>query len=262
MLAISTGITALFSISPGVGFQVFASNSNDENDDEDNDSNDESDNGESGDSSDSGDNGIGGGGGFSTIPSSSFDPKASDPSGVIIPANENSSTYENKEHGFAFDFPADWQRARPTTQDGILNVRVEAPDSGSDSTSLGDFEVDVYTTKGYLDPSTMEIKNGTAQGYATSDIQTLEGMATYPSNKLDMRFDISKSQPISIAGKGDAWRIEYVGSLMGSQVSFNVKGYVLASDGKLYKLKFSTAALEAPKTLPIGEKIIESFRFT
>ena len=87
-------------------------------------------------------------------------------------------------------------------------------------------------------------------------------MASYPDNTIDMEFDISKSQSTSIAGKNDAWRIEFIGSLMGSQVSFNVKGYVFANDGKLYKLEFYTGALDAPKTLPIGEKIMESFRFT
>ncbi len=104
MLAITTGIITLLAVSPGLGIQVFASNSNGDNDEEDDDSNDESDKGESGDRSDSGSSSIisdGGGSSGTLFPgSSAFDPKASDPNGVITPANETISTYENKEYGF------------------------------------------------------------------------------------------------------------------------------------------------------------------
>lgn len=143
-----------------------------------------------------------------------------------------------------------------------MNVRVEAPDPDSDPAGLEpNFEVSIYTTEGYLDPITMEVKNGTTQEYATSDMNDLESIASMPDNTLGMRSEVSKSHATSIAGKDDAWRIEYVSSAMGSQFSFNVKGYVLGNDEKLYKLEFTTAPLEAPKTMSIGEKIIQSFRF-
>jgi hypothetical protein len=107
----------------------------------------------------------------------------------------------------------------------------------------------------------MEVKYGITQEYATSDINDLESIASRPDNTLGMKSEVSKSHTTSIAGKDDAWRIECVSSAMGSQFSFNVKSYVLGGDEKLYKLEFTTALLEAPKILPIGEKIIQSFRF-
>lgn len=88
---------------------------------------------------------------------------------------ETISTYENKEYGFAFHFPADWHQAYAISQDGLMNMRVKAPDPDADPAGLEpNFEVSVYNTEDYLDPTTMEVKSGTTQGYAASNFNDLE----------------------------------------------------------------------------------------
>jgi hypothetical protein len=56
--------------------------------------------------------------------------------------DETISTYENKEYGFAFDFPADWHQAYAISSDGPMNMRVKAPGPDTDPGGLEpNFEV-------------------------------------------------------------------------------------------------------------------------
>jgi hypothetical protein len=121
VLVIPTGIITLFSLSIVIGNQVFATSSNDEDDTNDDDDNSDSgnSNGESSplpgsntkssNENNTGDGAAGlgslfGGGNNDT----EVDPAESDSYGVIIKVNESISTYENTEHGFAFEFPGHW----------------------------------------------------------------------------------------------------------------------------------------------------------
>ena len=126
--------------------------------------------------------GLGGIGGSD----SEVDPAESDPSGVITKVNENISTYENIEHGFAFEFPAHWNRTSddssssssmftvPTSIDeGVLsrvklepaaaknvsNIIAEIMPSLALSLTTPSFEVGTYKVGSHLDPETLQLRN-------------------------------------------------------------------------------------------------------
>lgn len=58
-----------------------------------------------------------------------------------------------------------------------------------------------------------------------------------------------------------AWKIESMTSFLGEREMYNVD-ILTMKDGHLYTLEFNTEPLEVPKTLPIGQKMIDSFKIT
>ena len=197
--------------------------------------------------------------GFDLFPDEPLTPSISDSdlSGVINPVNETTSIYENKERGFAFDFPADWHQTPTPVVDEVLTTKIQAPDPDSKTS----FEVNVYS-EGYQGPFNRGVKNGTsAQEYAANDMRILQFIYTLMKEE-GLTNNISKSQATSVAGKDDAWRVEYTTSVSGKQVSSDVRDFVLGDNGDLYILSFTTGTEDASKTLPTGEKIMQSFRFT
>lgn len=176
------------------------------------------------------------------------------------------STYQNTKYGFAFDFPADWKKAFPQPglnyKDLIVNVRLEGPDP--DPNLLDDtpyFQVAVSKVSSYLDSTDLKVKNTTAEAYGRSQalvIAAFTGVDILPASN-----EITKNEATSIAGKGDAWRVDHIDSVMGRQLTFSIDGFVTKNNnGMLYELELTRGAFNIPKTLPIGEKILQSFRFT
>ncbi|MGH9982751.1 MAG: hypothetical protein ACRD8W_02195, partial [Nitrososphaeraceae archaeon] len=64
----------------------------------------------------------------------------------------------------------------------------------------------------------------------------------------------------SIGGEGNVSRVQYVISFEGEQKQFSTYIYVV-KDEKVYELSFHSLPLEVPESLPVAEKIIQSFRF-
>jgi hypothetical protein len=126
LLVITIGIITLFALSTVIGNQVFASSNNDNDDGKGENQNDNNDVGSDGD-------GVLTKARPQQVLLLLFDTTVWDPIGIIIPMNETTTGYENKEHGFAFDFPADWQRVIPSTMGNQYNIEVAPPDPSSDS---------------------------------------------------------------------------------------------------------------------------------
>jgi hypothetical protein len=190
---------------------------------------------------------------------SSNEPTAAefDPNGTLTAVNATLNNYTNTEYGFTFLVPSDWNQS-----DTGLSIDVTVTMEGLDKTPETDimstlfqpeFTVNVYRTEPYLNPDTMTLTNYTIQEYANADVNGLQRFD--PTSSIT--YEVTKNQ-----AQGDAWRVEYITSAGGRQTAFDV--LVLVQDpktGYLYKLNFSTDALDAPSDLPISKKMIESFRF-
>jgi hypothetical protein len=208
------------------------------------------------------------------------DPAANVPSGVITKVNENVSTYENAEHGFAFEFPAYWNRTsdessssfytlpssissidpgllskvklKPAAAKNVSNIVKEIMPTASLTTPT--FEVRTYKVGSHLDPETLQVRNNTAEEFGREQSQIVESILS-PSSS------ITNQIATTIAGKTDAWRLDYITSVGGKQSTFNIEGFVIDDEGKLYKLHFSISPLNVPEMMPEFEKILQSFRF-
>jgi hypothetical protein len=170
-------------------------------------------------------------------------------------------TYENLLYGFAFDFPIDWQIDMPTgvVQDevmGVLSAESASMPPGTFGARTG-LKVNVNKVTTYLDPESLQVKALTARDYANSWLDTLS-----PSSGGSLfTYDIVNTTPTVLANESNAWRQEYITNIEGKgQSIFNSEVYVV-KDGLVYELSFHTNPLSVPETLPIGKKIMESFRF-
>lgn len=211
----------------------------------------------------------------------------SDPSGIITSVNETTKTYENKEHGFAFEIPSQWNRTadedyysedlvsslvdpglilkikmEPYLSENVTNITHKLLPSLTTMFLIPSFEVKVYRLGGMLDPETLQVRNNTAEEFGRGQASDLEAMGLSPSSSLSNQ--IIKSEATTIAGKTDAWRIDYIQSAprLNEQLSFNINGLVVDDKGKLYRLNFSANPMGAPNMIPVFEKILQSFRFT
>jgi hypothetical protein len=104
-------------------------------------------------------------------------------------------------------------------------------------------------------------KGNTAEEFGREYAATVESGFSSPGSSVSITNQIVKNEPATIAGKTDAWRLEYITSVEGRQSSYNLDGFVIDDEGKLYKFHFTTSPLTVPDVKPDFEKILQSFRF-
>jgi hypothetical protein len=185
----------------------------------------------------------------------------------------NTSTYENKQYGFAFDYPATWHDQYAAYEAELNNVTVAKADpysndsQGFEQTS---FRVNVSNVQKYLD-SDLQVRSKTAQDYAIKRIneekeslyQTNAGIKSATdyeeSGKLLFSMENLKNTTTLIGGE-NATRVHYVITFEGEQKAFHMYVY-LVKDAKVYELSFFSEPLTVPNTLPIADGILKSFRF-
>jgi PsbP len=162
--------------------------------------------------------------------------------------SDNFKNYTNKDMKFSIQHPSNWK-----VQDEILapNIVVwfQIPDRNqSHSISDNFFAVSIEKVNAYLDTDTMSRKNTTLQQY--------EQQMTDAFLRPDLSSYTVIRQNEVTAGGNTGWKIEY-----GNTDSYNFEILTIAN-GKLYRLLYNEDPLSVPETLPIANKMVESFQFT
>ncbi|MGH9974663.1 MAG: PsbP-related protein [Nitrososphaeraceae archaeon] len=184
------------------------------------------------------------------------------------------TTYENTEHGFAFDYPATWVNEFDSEYEAQLNNFVVAladpsfiDKDGYKSTIL---LVNVSDVHKYLDDD-LQIRANTAEDYARNKIKAENKVDEDTNYLLRTQTDLGRyggslhtidniKNTITSIGGENASKVQYIQSYEGEQMVFNIFIYVVKDD-KVYELSFYSEPLNVPETLPIGKNIIKSFRF-
>jgi hypothetical protein len=186
-----------------------------------------------------------------------------DPNGTLTAINSTWNNYTNPQYGFTFLIPSNWNQSDLGLLSGLTNLHSilfkgqnASKETGIMGMSTGpNLEVQIYTTAPYLDPQTMTLKNSTIKEFANPDINAMSTAYLDPSSSIS--YEITKNQP-----QGDAWRVDAITNIGNQQSSYTERIYLKdPSTGYLYKLLFSTDALDAPGDLLTAKKIIESFRY-
>jgi hypothetical protein len=190
-----------------------------------------------------------------------------------ISTNQSLVTYENKEYGFAFEHPATWHIEFDAYEAQLNNYVVSLADPYSNDTDGIEqtiFRVNVSEVRKSLD-SDFQIRTDTVGDYARNQVneeikadnetnfllrtETVLGRSGGSLHTLDNL----KNTTTTIGGE-KASMVQYIQSYEGEQMVFNTFVFVIKDD-KVYELSFYSEPLKAPETLPIAEKIIQSFRF-
>lgn len=160
----------------------------------------------------------------------------------------NLTIYENKEHRFAFDYPALWHNEYDANEARLNNVVIALADPYSNDTDGFEttiFRVNVSDVHKYLDDD-LQIKADTAEDYVR--------------NKIKAEIKVDEDTNYLLRGGENASKVQYIQSYEGEQKVFNIFIYVVKND-KVYELSFYSEPLKVPKALPMVENILKSFRF-
>jgi PsbP-like protein len=160
--------------------------------------------------------------------------------------SDNFKTYTNKEMKFSIQHPSNWQVKNDTES---LPERVWFELSGR---SLPIFAVDTEKVEPHfethLDGDTTILKNTSLQELVEHEVE--EKMSSEFRN-----LDLIRQNKVTIGGN-DGWKMEFSG-----QDSYYLFEICTIAKGKIYILTYQDDPLKVPETLPLANKMVESFQF-
>ena len=177
------------------------------------------------------------------------------------------------EYGFSFEYPITWHDQYDVYEAELNNVVVAKADpysndsQGFEQTS---FRVNISDVQRFLGTD-LQVRSKTAQDYITKRInekneslyQTNAGIKSatdYEESERPLFTMENLNNTTTLIGGENASRVQYVISFEGEQKQFSTYIYVV-KDEKIYELSFHSEPLNVPETLPIAERILQSFRF-
>ena len=165
---------------------------------------------------------------------------------------DNFKNYTNNDLNFIIQHPSNWEV--DDTDEGVYFTIRENPE---DAREIGDltimsysyFLVDVEKVESQLDYNTMTLQNKSLEQYAqgTIDVMPLNSETLLRQNQVTV-------------GGNDGIKIEYT-SNEDNRDQYGFKIFTIAS-GKLYTLHYEDKPLKVPETIPLANKMVESFQFT
>ena len=167
----------------------------------------------------------------------------------VYAQSDNFKTYTNKDLGFSIAHPSNWK-----VHEEEPNTELYPEDLGFASFEIADrvdgfFSIDVEKVKTFLDTDTMTLQNTSAQQYAQ------EPLENYPKTEraLNSGYSFIRQNEFTVGGI-TGWKIEF--NLFG-QYWFEI---FTVANGRLYDLTYHDDPLKVPETLPLVNKMVDSFQ--
>jgi hypothetical protein len=149
----------------------------------------------------------------------------------------NFLTYTNNDMNFTIQRPSNWQ-VKQTDE----TVSFELP-----GRSLPIFAVSTEKVEPHLDSDTMTLKNISLQELAEHELDEM-------TSSEFRNFDLIKQNKITVGGN-DGWKMEFAG-----EDSFYLFEICTIANGKIYILTYQDYPSRVPETLPLANKMVESFQ--
>jgi hypothetical protein len=148
--------------------------------------------------------------------------------------------YTNDVMNFTIQYPSSWQ-VRENTESAPERVWFEL--SGR---SLPIFAVDTEKVVPHLDSDTMILEN-----------MSLEQLVQHELDEMSSEFrnfDLIRQNKVTVGGN-IGWKMEFSG-----EDSFYLFEICTIANGKIYILTYQDYPLKVPETLPLADKMVESFQ--
>jgi hypothetical protein len=176
-------------------------------------------------------------------------------------------SYENPYFGITLQHPSNWEvessnnDTSPPSEGMQKEIVKLVSKYGSDVKKVFDtsLTISVQNAESYLDTDTMQVKNASLDDYVRGKESEIASMAI-PRDDFGLTVERIRDNQTTIDGN-PAWKVESMTSFLGERQMYNVD-ILTMKDGYLYTLEFNTEPLLVPETLPIGQKMIDSFRIT
>jgi PsbP-like protein len=148
--------------------------------------------------------------------------------------------YTNDVMNFTIQYPSNWQ-VKENIEFHPERVWFEL--SGR---SLPIFAVDTEKVGPHLDSDTMTQKNTSLQQLVQQEIDEISSEFR--------NFDLIRQNKVTVGGN-IGWKMEFSG-----EDSFYLFEICTIANGKIYILTYQDYALKVPETLPLADKMVESFQ--
>lgn len=168
---------------------------------------------------------------------------------VVVNQTTGLSKFTNTQYGFEFEFPSTWEVLSPYSS-GInmegIPIQVASIRSTLDEGIHDLLTISILKPSKYLDTDAMEVK--------TSNLTPQEHAKIVTDLLPEHGFKVVRENSVNVSGM-PAYRIEY------TTYEYETEVFVVKPDGTLYTLEFGTPMLRAPESLPVFNKMVESFKF-
>jgi len=161
------------------------------------------------------------------------------------PTTTSLITYQNPSLGFSIQHPADWKVEDSTYERGI---RFTTPDG-----SIPILHIRSRDVNPYLDTNTMTLKNKTLEQVVQEYLSNISR-----PNPIGLESQLIRQNQVTV-GDNLGWKIEM---LMGPKTDpyYYLFLVLTIANGKLYSLEYNERPLNVPTTLPLVQKMVDSFQ--
>ncbi len=154
-------------------------------------------------------------------------------------------TYRHPHLGFIIDYPTDWGVGYASAAGEYRII------FGPLDRNMSVFHVLVGKVPSYLDTDTMTVKNKTVEQVAHEEMINM----SKPNPYLDSK--VIRQNQFTIDGNA-GWKMEM---FVGPEANpfYYVSQFLTIANGKIYHLEYNEKPLKVPETLPLVNKMVESF---
>ena len=164
---------------------------------------------------------------------------------------DNFKTYTNKEMKFSIQYPSNWQvkeSAESPHQESAESPHGRVWFELSDR-SLAIFAVDTEKVEPHFDSDTKTLKNTSLQQLVQHELDEMSSDSSEFRN-----FDLIRQNKVTVGGNS-GWKMEFAG-----KDSFYLFEICTIANGEIYILTYQDYPLKVPETLPLANKMVESFQ--
>ena len=162
---------------------------------------------------------------------------------------DNFLGYTNDDMKFSIQYPSNWQ-VKENAESAPDRVWFELSDRSlpifAVDTEKNEPHVDTDTIESHGDTHTMTLKNTTLQQLVQHE---LEEMSSEFRN-----FDLIRQNKV-IVGGNDGWKMEFAG-----EDNFYLLEICTIANGRIYILTYQDYPSKVPETLPLANKMVDSFQ--
>jgi len=172
---------------------------------------------------------------------------------------DNFKTYTNKEMKFSIQYPSNWQvkeSAESPHQESAESPHQESAESPHgrvwfelSDRSLAIFAVDTEKVEPHFDSDTKTLKNTSLQQLVQHELDEMSSDSSEFRN-----FDLIRQNKVTVGGNS-GWKMEFAGK--DSLYLFEI---CTIANGEIYILTYQDYPLKVPETLPVANKMVESFQ--
>jgi hypothetical protein len=179
----------------------------------------------------------------------------------------NFVTYTNNDMNFTIQHPSNWQVKESTesphkeSTESPHKESTESPHKESTESphgrvwfelsdrSLPIFAVDTEKVEPHFDSNTMTLKNTSLQQLVQHELDEMSSDSSEFRN-----FDLIRQNKVTVGGNS-GWKMEFAG-----KDSFYLFEICTIANGEIYILTYQDYPLKVPETLPLANKMVESFQ--